>query len=591
MTVHRESVAVLTTLSEKSIAEIDAPEDGASCADVDTGSAVGNMVFVVSLDGLICNVLQAPERISSTELQNLDGSSIDSLWPAEVAERFKENIKRTIRSRQVYSEEFEDEGGHHECIFVAQGRDRVLVVLRDISEQRIEISRMQNLAYVDEATKLPNKKYLLEELEKVAELLRLKEGRAAVICFDIEQIDTHSSSYNPRQQDVILKELAARLTHELRGANQPDPVDYDRYSVAARIDFRQFAVVLPSIESGCDAEAVTERLIDSLQQPIKVGDRKTTVTVRGGIALFPQDGTDAETLFGNSTAAMEDARSSQADSFKFHSGTVKLRALQRKDLELELKTALDRQEFTLNYLPIMDANNRSVHTVEALLRWPQTTLGTQSIKKVVSLAEHTGLILPIGKWVLQKACEQLHLWHDAGHEELRLAVNLSVQEFSREDLARTISEVLRNWKIDPQCVDFEITEYMLFRDAMKEYKTCRSLKDVGVGITVDDYGTGACSLAHLAHSPIDAIKIDNSFVEYSGTSASDRAACAAATALAHQLGIKVIAEGVETEEQAQLLREQGCDFLQGFLFCRPSSAAEFSGILSAFTANRPPSSE
>jgi len=375
--------------------------------------------------------------------------------------------------------------------------------------------------------------------------------------------------------------LSTRLTRGLRGVNQPESKDQERYSIVARIDYRQFAVVLPIIQAGSDAATVAGRLSESMQQPINTGSREVTVCVSTGIALFPQDGADAETLFENAAAATTDAKSSRTARQRFHSGTIKERALKRQDLELELRSALEREEFDLNYLPIVQPDTGNAVTAEALLRWPQTVFGARSIEKLVSLAEYTGLIVPIGEWVLRHSCTQLYAWHSAGHPDLRLAVNLSVQEFSRADLVRRIAIILDECSIDPHFIDLEITEHILFRDAMKDFARCTELKELGARIVVDDYGTGACSLAHLSRSPIDAVKIDGSFVTHSGTNPDDRAACAAAIAMAHALNLKVVAESVETEEQAALLQELGCDYLQGFLFCEPKPATEFSDYLAS----------
>ena len=362
--------------------------------------------------------------------------------------------------------------------------------------------------------------------------------------------------------------------------NKRDELDYERYSVAARIDYRQYGVLLPSIGSGTDAESVTVRLIEALQQPVSIGNRQIAVTARAGLALFPQDGADAETLFENALAAMEDARSSQTDSYKFHSGTLKLRALQRNEAELELKTALDREQFSVDYLPIVDAKTGRAAGIEALLRWPKAIFGTQRTQKVVALAEHTGLIVPIGEWVMKKSIGDLKRWHEAGHTDLRLAINLSMQQFSRPDLPARLAAMLTAQGVGASYLDVEITEYMLYRDALAGYSAARALRDIGVGVVVDDFGTGACSIAHLSRSPMTAVKIDNSFVAVANQDAGRRA-CAAMIALAHELGRSVSAEGVETATQATVLREHGCDFLQGFLFLRPSAAAEIAAFLAS----------
>jgi diguanylate cyclase (GGDEF)-like protein len=526
--------------------------------------------------------LHGEQNLPSDHLaKELSGSKIEALWPDDLAVMVRKNIKKVLHSRQFQIDKFEDNrrGRQYEFVFVAQGRDRVLIIARDISEQQNDISRMRSLAYTDKVTGLPNREYLFQELSTITDSLRLKGGRAALICIEINDLDLANTISGKKHQDEILKELAMRLTKGLRGANQPDEGNEERYSIAARLDFRQFAVVLPEIDVGSDAAAVASRLSDSLQQPVKIGTREIRVTSSVGIALFPQDGIDSKALIENAGAAMEDAKNSQTQQQKFHSGTLKVRALQRQDLTLELQSALDQEEFTLDFQPIVRAAGRDVVTAEALLRWPHAVLGSKSIQEVISLAEYTGLIIRLGEWILRRACEQLHVWHNSGHPNLRLAVNISAQEFSRSDLAQRIAGIVSDSSVEPRYLDFEINEHVLFRDAMRDFAMCRELKELGVRLVVDDFGTGACSLAHLSRSPVDAVKIDGSFVAQVQTSLKDRDACAAATAMAHELNLQVTAESVETAEQATLLQQLGCDYLQGFLFFRPSPACEFRAYL------------
>ena len=539
--------------------------------------AINQLVLEVSGSG---RVTSAPNNPNDGRRNTAKaGMSLDELLPTDMAAWVRKHVKRTLRGRQVHTAEYADaeDGRHVEFTFVTTGRDNVLLVSRDISERVSTDSRMQHLAYVDSVTGLPNREFLREELARLLDDLRLKEGRAALIFFDVDQVDLHGRT--SRKPDAIMRELGKRLKEGLRRVNDPEPADNERYSVAARIDYRQFGIVLPDISSGEDAVGVAQRLSESLQQPLTIEKSEISVTVRAGISLFPQDGTDAETMFANAMTAMDDARGRHADSFTLHSGTVRMRALERRDLELELRTALDREEFDLNYLPIVDAAARSVVTAEALLRWPSALLGAKSIQRVVTLAEHTGLIVPIGNWVLRSGTRQVARWHDEGQTAMRLAVNLSVQEFSRPEFAESLVGILNDSGLGVEYLDLEITEHMLFRDAMKDFQSCKALKAVGVGIMLDDYGTGACSVVHLSRSPIDAVKIDNTFVANVASNDDDRAACAGMIAMAHELGMRVIAEGVETEEQAEILRGQGCDALQGFLFCKPLPASEFGQYL------------
>jgi len=539
-------------------------------------TTAGNMVLVVSQDGSICNVLETSGSLRTSQRIALSTASIDDIWPPALTDVVRTNVKRTLRNRQFHSKEVENpaDGASYELIFVPQGRNRVVLVVRDISESKQALTKIRRLAYSDEVTGLPNRELLFHELQEITDMQRLREGRSAVICIHVDQLDDDGHTLIAGQEDDLLRELASRLEMHLRGMNDINHADIERYSVVARTNFRQFAVILPSIDCGEDAESVVMRLIGLLTQPVSLEMRTVTASAKAGVALFPQDGTDPDTLYRNALAAMEDARHSLSTSFRFHSGTVRLRNLQRQDLAADLKTALERRDFTLNYLPIVDAHTGATHSVEALLRWPETILGARSTRKIITIAEYTGLIVEIGAWVLRSACTQLQSIRAADHDDIGIAVNLSAQEFAHADLVERVATILQDTAVDPASLDLEIKEHMVFRDAMQQHSTCKQLESMGVGIVIDDYGTGACTLAHLSQSPVDTIKIDISFVANIESSERDRAACTAAIALAHGLGMCVIAEGVETEFQAQFLREQGCDLLQGFLFCQPLTGEE-----------------
>ncbi|MDH3266409.1 MAG: EAL domain-containing protein [Gammaproteobacteria bacterium] len=547
----------------------------------DDETTLNDAVVLVSADGTICSFHGKASQLSAESIADLPGSGIEALWPDELATTIRKNIRKALRNRQFHTEKFENShhARHFEFVFVAQGRDRVLIIARDVSDQQDAISRMRSLAYTDKITGLPNREYLCDQLSEIMDSLHLKGGRAALICIEINDLELAINSSGKKNQDEILSELALRLTGSLRGANQFGEGDEDRYSIAARLDFRQFAVVLPDIETGTDAAGVASRLSDALQLPIKIGTREIGITVSAGIALYPQDGADAKTLIENACAAMEDAKNSQSERQKFHSGTLQVRALQRQDLALELQAALNQEGFSLNFQPIVRAADRNVTTVEALLRWPQAVIGSRSIQQVISVAEYTGMIIRLGEWILRRACEQLHVWHCSGYPELRLAVNLSAQEFSRSDLVQRIAAIIDESGVEPRFLDFEINEHVLFRDAMRDFTMCRQLKELGARLAVDDFGIGACSLANLSRSPVDAVKIDGSFVAHVMSNENDREACAAATAMAHKLNLEVTAESIETAEQATLLQQLGCDYLQGFLFFQPASASEFGVYL------------
>ena len=534
------------------------------------------VALVLSGDGAICTVLHATFDIAPND-------TIDALWPKETCERIRANLRQVLRNRKFFSEEFEQDMGARcaEFTYIAQGRDRVMLVARDTSRRRRKMSKLRRLAFLDEATTLPNREFFASELTTIVEHQRLREGRVAVICCHIDDLDLQHGTTGTSRYDAILQELGARLVHELRGANSGDNTDYERRTVISRIDFQRFGIVLPAIESGTDAEAVTERLTELLHAPVEVDGKQYRIRVYSGISLFPQDGPDEKTLHANAIAALEEARTREPGSIAFHSGTVKLKTLQRQDLEVELRSALERGSFALKFLPIVDPESNEVRTVEALLRWPESVMGSHSTSKIIGLAERTGLIVAIGEWVLRESFDQLKSWQDSGWTDLRVAVNLSMQEFSRLDMATRMAALMLQVGVQPADIDLEITEKMLARDAVTGYQAMDALKSLGVRLILDDFGTGTCSLAQLAHSPVDGIKIDNSLVAGALQCEEDRAACEAAISSAHIFGLAAVAEGVETQEQADLLRQLGCDLLQGFHLSKPLSSMEMHSFLEA----------
>ena len=545
----------------------------------------GSLVLVTSQSGVIASVVDGPKELFQLVARPDSPVTVGELWPAAQADAIRGVLKRTVRDRRLCTEELEcDDGGNgQEVICIPQGPDRVMMIVRDLSAAQHALSRARKLAFIDEVTGLPNRELLFSELQRITDTQRLKEGRAAVICIYVGQIDDHGYALNSTQQDELLKQLAARLTSHLRGSNDDTITDFERLSVVARADYRHFCILLPSIESGEDAEAVITRVIDDLQSPVTIAQRTLSVRACGGVSLFPQDANDPAGLFENAMAAMEDARNDATSSYKFHSGTVRLRALQRQDLEGELRSALEHEMYALNFLPVVDVESNNVVLMEALLRWPETIIGTQPTRKVVRVAERTGLIIPIGEWVVREACRQLQSWRNAGHTDVRLAINLSLQELASDGIADRIANAVREANVDPRDLDLEIKEHMLVREALRDFAACKDLANLGVRVTVDDYGIGACSLAQLSQGPVGAIKIDNTIVAQVCTDPRDSAACAAAIAVARELGLDVIAEGVERNDQAQALLGQGCHLQQGFLYGRPMDASEALEYLAAAT--------
>lgn len=541
-----------------------------------------NLIAIVTSAGKVDSVISRPDRSPVLPENVSAGSELDALWGGPTCERIKRNIKKALQSRRAYSVRITDTESRGECIeflFVPQGRDRVMMIARDASATQAAFEELADLAYMDSDTGLPNREWLVGELDTIIQRIQIRHGRGGLICLDIEEDRDLKMTHGESAYRAILAHVASRLTRTLRGANQQDEDDDERYSAVARIGETQFAIVLPDIETGEDAQAVAERLSQLLAAPMLIESKEYRLKVSVGIALYPQDGERASELLDNGIVALQEARFSHTSHHKFHSGTVRMRALERQDLVVELETALRAEEFELNYLPILSQPDGNVSAVEVLLRWPRPLFASRPIQEVIKAAEYTGLIVPIGDWVFVTACEQLGLWHSNGHGDLRLALNISGQEFAREELGERIGQLLEDTGIDGAAIDMEITEHLLLRDAMRNFASCRALEKLGVNLVVDDFGTGICSFDYLSGSPVSGVKIHQRFTAMVDQSASSRAACAAITAMAHELGMTVTAEGVETLEQAEALSEVGCDNLQGFLFSEPVDADNMQHFL------------
>ncbi len=551
------------------------------------GDGQTSLILTVKKSGAVSGVVEGPESLHELFASDANSVTVDSIWDEECAERIHASLRRALRSRTSCSFQMDDQyGAVTEFFFLPRGADRLLLMVRDLTQQKQLEKQTHRLAYTDDVTGLPNREYLFTELQKVIEVQRLKEGRSAVICMHIGDLDDYGYPLSAGQQDEVLSHLANRLENQLRGTNQGDESEFDRYSVVSRDDYRQFCVVLPSIESGEDAETVAERLVSAVSVPVNLKTRTVSIDASSGIALYPQDGTDAESLYENALAAMEDARCQQGGDVKFHSGTVRLRTLQRSDLEAELKSALHNQEYDLNYLPTIDFDSGMPVAMEALLRWPDTVLGSQPIRKIVRVAERTGLIIPIGGWVLTTACQQLSAWREAGYDDLRIAVNVSSQELVGDGMVGGLQQVLDETGIDPAALDLEINESFLARDAATGFALCNQLADLGVRLVVDDYGAGSCSLVHLVQSKVGAIKVDRSIISCLTNDENSETTVAAALAMASQLNIDVVCVGVETQQQFEGLQALGCRYAQGFLLAEPMNAETATEFLAKATAER-----
>ncbi len=436
------------------------------------------------------------------------------------------------------------------------------------SEARSAEKTIEHMAYHDALTGLPNRILLLDRLTQAIVEAGRHRRDVAVICLDMDRLKYVNDSQGHEVGDLLLRQVGERLSGCVR------PGD-----TVARLVGDEFAVMLADVAHVDDIGLVMQKIMGCFAQPVHAAGHEFFVTLSLGVTLYPLDGDNPAQLLRNAEAAMYRASESGGNNYQFYSAEMSALAAEHLRLETGLRHALARGEFLLHYQPQVDLNSGTVIGMEALLRWQSPELGLVSPAKFIPLAEETGLILPIGEWVLRTACAQTHAWHEGGFRGLRVAVNLSARQFRDPGLIETVGRILNETALDAHLLDLELTESILIQHTETTHATMQKLHARGIQISIDDFGTGYSSLSYLKRFPIGVLKIDQSFVRDIGTDPNDAAIVTAVIALAHGLDMKVIAEGVETAEQLDYLRRHGCDGMQGYYFSRPVPAEEFARLL------------
>ena len=449
-----------------------------------------------------------------------------------------------------------------------------------LGRRRQAEDRIRQLAFFDNVTGLPNRALFKDRLTQSLALARRHQRDMAVLFLDLDNFKRVNDTLGHSVGDLLLIEVAKRLRAQLRESDtitrgHPDGGSH----TLARFGGDEFTLLLPEINQDCDAGLVARRLLSSLEAPIVMGSHEVTVTASIGIAVYPQDGQTVEALLKNADMAMYFAKREGRNNFQFFTEGMNSAALKRMTMENHLGRALERGELSLDYQPQIDVATGAVSGAEALLRWNCAELGSIPPAEFIPLAEETGLIMPIGEWVLRTACAQAKAWQDAGMALPRVAVNVSVRQFSQDGFVALVAQILQEVGLEPGALEIEITESVLFRNGEASLSTLRALKALGVGLAIDDFGTGYSSLAYLKQFPIDRLKIDRSFICSASSDPQDQAIAAAVIAMAGTMHLFVTAEGVETEGQLSFLRSRHCDEAQGYLLSRPLPIREAADFL------------
>ena len=427
---------------------------------------------------------------------------------------------------------------------------------------------LATLAYYDALTGLPNRVLLQDRLHQAIIEADRHERLVALLFMDLDRFKSINDTLGHEMGDLLLKKVAQRLQSCVR------PGD-----TVARPGGDEFIVVLADVAHVDDVSRVTHKIIDVFSLPFEIGGRELFVTCSIGITLYPFDDRDIETLYRNADAAMYHAKDEGGNNFQFYSTEMNAQSFKHLVLENALRRAIERDELRLHYQPQVDLRSGRMVGAEALVRWQHPELGLVSPADFIPLAEETGLIVPIGEWVLRQACAQARAWQDAGLPPLRVAVNLSARQFRQKNLLDVITTALQHANLEPKWLEVEVTESLVMGDVNRTIDVLRGLERMGVSVAVDDFGTGYCSLSYLRRLPIDVIKIDRSFIEHIPDNPDDVAIATAIIALAKSLQLTTVAEGVETQAQLNFLRQHGCDTAQGYYYSRPLPPEDFVRFL------------
>ncbi|MDX2421778.1 MAG: EAL domain-containing protein [Amphritea sp.] len=452
--------------------------------------------------------------------------------------------------------------GSHEMTELALALD----MMNDDLER--ETNRLAFMATHDDLTGLPNRSLLNDRLEQVIADSRRNNTKAAVLFLDLDQFKIINDSLGHSTGDKLLQMVGERISFQLREDD-----------VVSRFGGDEFVVVISDFEHMLDLSNIAEKLLFIIKQPYIIDGYDLSITSSIGISICPEDSDVAETLIQNADSAMYQSKNLGRNAFQFHTKDIRDQVLRKLQLEEALRKALEEQQFLLYYQPKVNLKTNEIYGIEALIRWQHPEMGIVSPLEFIPLAEETGLIMDIGEWVIEEACRQMKQWSEQYPWLKNMAINLSVRQFQQKDLCQQIEGIMHEQKVDSAKIDFEITESMIMGDVEAAIRVLAQLRALGVSISIDDFGTGYSSLSYLKHLPADTLKIDRAFVNDLVNDKNDQAITKSIIALATNLNLNVIAEGIEDAEQAAMLTAMGCHYAQGYYFSRPLPAADFTLLL------------
>ena len=534
--------------------------------------ALPDTIYIVAADGLLLEHITGDRK---NKAASLVGKLLEDALPAEVARAARMAMNGAATS-DLATCEFTVGRGTEQQAFEARLRPQadgtLLIVTRDTTERRRAKARIEYLAYYDTLTGLPNRQLFVREVGRAIRVAKRTGHLMALLYLDLDRFKRINDNLGHSVGDALLQSVARRLELSVRPSDVvalPGEVAKNDEARIARLGGDEFVVLLTGLTDEAQTATVANRIQQALGEPFDCRGHRFVVTPSIGIALYPKDGTDIEDLLVKADMAMYQAKDQGRNGHAFYGESMAVRSLGRLELENDLRRAFEAGDFQIYYQPKLDLASGAIIGVEALLRWHHATRGWIAPDTFIPVAEETGLILALGDWVIRETCKQLKAWANEGLGHLTIAVNVSVQQFAREDFVDSVLRALWEFGIKPQQLELEITESLLMRNVDDTTKNMKRFSAAGLRLSIDDFGTGYSSLGYLRQFPVDALKIDRSFVKDLHTSGDDAAICAAIIAMARELKLKVIAEGVENVEQLEFLRKHRCDQAQGYLISAP----------------------
>lgn len=505
--------------------------------------------------------------------------SLADWFPERIAQAWQKARRSVAKNGKPVSIEFafdDLQGGrsYYETRFAPYVDQHILAMVSEITDRKRADQRIRRLAFYDNLTGLPNRQAFRHQVDGLLAEARKADSRVAVVYIDLDNFKRINDTLGHTIGDGVLKAIAERLSKSIR--RRLDEQDEDEIPTGvARLGGDEFAFAIHDFDDDGVLRSIAERIGHQLRKPVTHAGHEFVVTPSVGISVFPEDGECVEDLLKNADVAMYQAKDAGRDSVRFYSGTMSVRSMHGLALERDLRKAIEDGAFELHYQPKLELESGRLVGAEALIRWQNDDGEYIPPGTFIPMAEESGLIIPIGDWVLREACRQANQWHQKFNVAPRIAVNISSQQFYQSDLQQTVMKALFEAGAKPSLLQLELTESILMRDVSKTIATLEYLKNTGITLAIDDFGTGYSSLSYLKRFPIDALKIDRSFVMDLEASNDSATICAAIIAMARELGLTVIAEGVETVPQAEFLKAQECDQIQGYLFSKPVPATEF----------------